>query len=141
MNKTITIETTVHSDIETVWKCWNTPEDVKAWLHASDDWECTNIANDVQVGGHFSSTLGAKDKSASFTYSGAYTQIVKNKFIAYALDDGREVTVSFTAAPEGIHLVETFEMEHENPTEVQRTGWQTILDNFKAYAESHPVTK
>ena len=35
------------------------------------------------------------------------------------------------------HIVENFEAETQNSIEMQRGGWQSILNNFKAYAEAH----
>lgn len=132
---TIAIETTVRADIETVWEYWNDPEHIKNWMHASDDWECTNAINDVKEGGQYVFTLGAKDKSVSFDLPGIYTKVDNPVFLASTLGDGREVTVSFTSVPEGVHVIQTFEPETENPEEMQRSGWQAQLTSFKAYVE------
>jgi hypothetical protein len=32
-------------------------------------------------------------------------------------------------------VIETFETENENPVELQRGGWQAILDNLKKYID------
>ncbi|OGZ45529.1 MAG: hypothetical protein A3C84_04225 [Candidatus Ryanbacteria bacterium RIFCSPHIGHO2_02_FULL_48_12] len=136
MNKTITVETVVHADADKVWEFWNTPEHIEHWMHASDDWECPKAVNDLTIGGRFSFTFAAKDGSNSFNVTGVYTAIEENKHIAYTMDDARIVTVSFESGDGGVHIVETFEMEHENSEELQRSGWQAILDNFKSYVES-----
>jgi uncharacterized protein YndB with AHSA1/START domain len=135
MNKIITIEALVKNNIDKVWSAWNTPEDIKQWLHASDDWECPHAENDVTVGGKFLSRMAAKDGSTSFDFTGTYTEVVVPTSLAYTADDGRKVTVSFTETPDGVHISETFEMENTNSEEMQRGGWQAILNNFKAYAE------
>jgi uncharacterized protein YndB with AHSA1/START domain len=135
MNTTISVEATVLGDIQDVWGLWTEPEHIKNWMHASDDWECTNAINDVRVGGRYVYTLGAKDKSVSFDLPGTYTQIEKNRFLASTLGDGREVVVTFTPTPEGVHIVQTFEPEKENPESMQKDGWQATLDSFKMYAE------
>ncbi len=135
MNKKITIEADVHADMQKVWDAWNKPEHVTAWMHASDDWECQKATNDLRVGGRFSSTLAAKDGSTSFDFSGVYTQIEERKLLSYTLDDGRTVEISFLAEGGGVRVVEIFEMEHENTEELQRAGWQSILNNFKVYVE------
>lgn len=36
-----------------------------------------------------------------------------------------------------IITVETFEAETTNSIELQKEGWQAILDNFKKYAEAN----
>ncbi len=135
MNTTITVATSVRADIEKVWKYWNAPEHIERWMHASDDWECTKATNDVRVGGRLSATLEAKDKSTSFEFTGVYTMVDVGKLLEYTLDDGRVVVVSFAEIDGGVRIVEAFEMEHENSEELQRAGWQAILNNFTAYVE------
>ena len=136
MTKSITVEAIVSAPIETVWSCWTEPEHITKWCHASDDWEAPYAENDVQEGGRFKTTMSAKDKSVSFDFTGAYTAVELHKHLAYAIDDGRKVTIDFAETPEGVRVTETFDMENENSEEMQRGGWQAILDNFKAYTEA-----
>jgi uncharacterized protein YndB with AHSA1/START domain len=138
MSKSITVQTVVKADIKTVWDFWNNPEHIKQWLHASDDWECPKAVNDLKVGGRFSFTMGAKDKSVSFDLGGTYTAVEEGKLIAYTMDgeDARKVSISFEPVEGGVKVVETFDIEHENPEEMQRAGWQAIVDNFKRHVEA-----
>ena len=131
----ITVETLVRSDIASVWKAWNTPEDIKRWNAASDDWHTTSSSLDLREGGKFKSRMEAKDGSMGFDFSGTYTKVVDNQVIEYALDDGRSVTVEFTEDGNGVKVVETFEAEPTNSPEMQRDGWQAILDNFRRFVE------
>jgi uncharacterized protein YndB with AHSA1/START domain len=135
MNKLITVEAFVRADGASVWTFWNTPEHITHWMHASDTWECTKAESDLKAGGRFCFTLGAKDKSVSFDLSGTYTAVEAGVSLAYTLDDNRTVKASFTAKDGGTRIVQTFEMETENPEEMQREGWQATLDNFKSYVE------
>ncbi|MGB5437287.1 MAG: SRPBCC domain-containing protein [Maribacter sp.] len=132
----ITISTTVNSDIKTVWKTWTKPEHIKKWNQANDDWHTTKAENDLRAGGKFSSRMEAKDGSMGFNFGGTYDEVVPNEHISYTLDDGRMVTIDFRETENGIAVTETFEPESQNPTDLQRQGWQAILDNFKEYAES-----
>lgn len=132
----ITIETTVKAPIEKVWEYWNEPGHIEKWAFAQDDWEALNAENDLKVGGSFKTTMAAKDKSASFDFGGIYTVIKEHELIEYDMDDGRHVKIEFTETPEGVKVVETFDPEKENPEEMQRTGWQSILDNFKIHTEN-----
>jgi uncharacterized protein YndB with AHSA1/START domain len=132
----ITVRTSVNAPIEKVWECWNKPEHIKRWAFASDDWEAPAAENDVQVGGKFKTVMAAKDKSASFDFAGTYTAVKEHELIEYDMDDGRHVKVVFEETPEGVRVTETFDPENENPEEVQRNGWQAILENFKKYVES-----
>jgi uncharacterized protein YndB with AHSA1/START domain len=138
MRDQITVETTVKADIETVWKVWTEPEYIMRWMHASDDWHCPAATNDLKEGGRFLSTFAAKDGSVSFDLTGIYTKVVPGKEIAYTMDgeDARTVRVTFEPVDGGTRVVETFDPENENPIEMQRGGWQAILDNFKAVAEA-----
>jgi uncharacterized protein YndB with AHSA1/START domain len=133
---TITVQSVVKAPIEKVWEFWTKPEHVVHWAFASDDWEAPAAENDLRVGGKFKTTMAAKDKSTSFDFTGVYTNVKEHELIEYDIDDGRHVKVEFTELPEGVKITETFEPENENPEEMQRSGWQAILDNFKKHAEA-----
>ena len=135
--KTITIQTTVNAPIEKVWEFWNEPEHITKWAFASDEWEAPFAENDLQTGGKFKTTMSAKDKSSSFDFGGTYTQVQPHEIIEYDIDDGHHVKAEFTNSDEGVKITQTFEMEDENSEELQRSGWQAILDNFKNYTESN----
>ena len=135
-NKTITIETTINAPVDKVWKCWTAPADIMQWNNASSDWHTPSAENDLRPGGKFTSRMEAKDGSMGFDFGGTYDEVIPHKNISYTLDDNRKVTLSFSSAGNTTHIVETFEMESTHPEEMQRTGWQSILDNFKKYVES-----
>jgi uncharacterized protein YndB with AHSA1/START domain len=138
MNKNaITVETIVKSPISKVWEYWNNSSHIMHWAFASDDWEARASENDLRVGGKFKTTMAAKDKSASFDFTGVYTVVKENKLIEYDMEDGRHVKVEFKELPKGVKVVETFDPENENSEEMQRNGWQAILDNFKKYVEGN----
>ena len=137
-NKTpITIQSTVKAPVEKVWKYWVQPEHITKWNSASDDWHSPFAENDVRVGGKFLARMEAKDGSMGFDFGGVYDEVVENKKIAYTLGDGRKVRVDFKSMGNETEVVETFEAEETNPVEMQRGGWQAILDNFKKYTEGN----
>jgi uncharacterized protein YndB with AHSA1/START domain len=126
----ITVEAVVKANLNAVWRAWNNPEDIKQWNAASDDWHTTKSAVDLREGGTFSARMEAKDGSEGFDFEGTYTRIVPQEFIEYRLGDGRNVKVQFTHAADGVLVTESLEAESENAPEVQRQGWQAILDRF-----------
>ncbi len=132
----ITVETTVDAPIETVWDCWTNPDHVMNWNHASDDWHSPKGTNDLREGGKFVFRMEAKDQSVGFDFGGTYTKVVEHKEIEYVMDDNRKVSVTFDGHGGHTHVTETFDAESENSPEMQRAGWQSILDNFKRYTES-----
>lgn len=132
---TITVETTVNARIDKVWDAWNMPNHIVHWAFASDDWEASEAENDLRRGGRFKTVMGARDKSVSFDFTGVYRDVKEYKLIEYDIDDGRRVTVAFENKPPVVRIIETFVPEDENTTDMQRTGWQAILDNFKKYVE------
>ena len=132
----ITIQTLIHSPIETVWEYWVNPNHITQWAFASDDWEAPYAENDLKVGHTFKTTMAAKDGSSKFDFTGSYTSIQQNELIEYDLEDGRHIKVTFEATPEGTKVTQTFDPEMENSRELQRAGWQAILDNFKKHVES-----
>ncbi|GAB1444817.1 SRPBCC family protein [Flammeovirgaceae bacterium] len=133
----ITIEVTVNAHIEKVWKFWNNPDHIKQWNAASDDWHTTHSEVDLKVGGKFSSTMAAKDGSMSFDFGGVYTLIKEHQLIEQRLGDERKVRVEFKPQNGKTKIIETFEAESTNPVEMQREGWQAILNNFKKHVEAN----
>lgn len=132
----ITVTTVVHTTIEKVWYLWTNPKHIVFWNNASDDWHTPKAVNDFRIGGKFTYTMAAKDGSAEFDFEGIYDEIVKHKLIAYHIVDGREVKVEFKQVGDTTTIIETFDPESINSRELQQSGWQSILDNFKSYAES-----
>lgn len=131
----ITVKTTINAPLEKVWESWNEPAHISKWAFASDDWMAEGKENDLRPGGKFRTIMSAKDKSASFEFKGIYTNINGQELIEYDMDDGRHVKVRFEETPNGVEVTETFDPENENPIEMQREGWQSILGNFKKYVE------
>lgn len=133
----INIATTVHAPVEKVWTYWTKPEHITQWNNASPDWHTPHASNDLQAGGKFLSRMEAKDGSMGFDFWGIYDEIKTNELIANTLGDGRKMSVHFTAEGDTTKVVESFEAEDMNSLEMQRGGWQSILDNFKKYTESN----
>lgn len=132
----ITIETIVKSTLNQVWDAWNNPEDIRQWNTAQDDWHTTRSTVDLREGGKFSARMEAKDGSMGFDFEGTYTRVVPHQALEYRMEDGREVQVEFIERADGVLVKETFDAETENPPEMQRAGWQAILDNFGRYVEA-----
>jgi len=141
-NNTITIQATVNAPIEKVWDCWNNPQHITGWAFASDDWEAPSADNDLRVGGTFNTRMQAKGATDGFDFNGVYTKVEEHKTIEYDMEKApgdeksRHVTITFEETPDGVKMIETFDPENENSIELQRSGWQAILDNFKKYTES-----
>jgi uncharacterized protein YndB with AHSA1/START domain len=132
----ITISTIVNTSLEKAWKIWTCPEDIKIWNTASPDWHTTKSEVDLKVNGKFCSRMEAKDGSFGFDFGGTYMNLELHKKITVLLDDGRSWEVFFEQTENGILVTEIFEAESENTLELQKNGWQAILDNFKNYAEN-----
>lgn len=125
----ISVEVLVTAPIAAVWSAYVTPEDIVQWNAASDDWHTTQSRVDLRVGGEFSSRMEAKDGSFGFDFAGTYTNIVEHELIEYAFGD-RTASVKFSQLDDGVLVTVEFEAEGENDPDMQRQGWQAILDNF-----------
>jgi uncharacterized protein YndB with AHSA1/START domain len=130
----ITVETLVKAPVAKVWSAYTTPDDIKQWNAASDDWHTTSAAVDLREGGAFTSRMEAKDGSFGFDFAGTYTRIVPNELIAYAFGD-RAAEVEFVQGATGVTVRVTFDAETEHSVEQQRQGWQAILNNFARHVE------
>jgi uncharacterized protein YndB with AHSA1/START domain len=132
----ITVKATINAPVEKVWEYWTAPEHITQWAFASDDWEASAAENDVRVGGQFKTVMGAKDGSVSFDFTGTYTAVENHELIEYDMTDGRHVKVEFVRQGDETEVIETFDPEQENSEEMQRDGWQAILNNFKKHVEA-----
>ena len=132
----ITVENTINAPVKKVWEYWTMPEHIVHWNNASDDWHTPYAKNDLQVGGKFTARMEAKDGSFGFDFEGKYDAITPQEYIEYTIADGRKVKIFFTAEDSSTKVKEIFEAENQNSVEMQRAGWQSILDNFKKYVEN-----
>ena len=137
MNKheIISIEAIINAPIETVWERYTKPEYITQWNFASDDWHCPRSENDPRTGGRFNNRMEAKDGSFGFDFEGTYDEVRDGEMIAYTIGD-RKVQVYFVPEDEKTKVVVDFEAEDENSLDMQRDGWQAILDNFNKCAEA-----
>jgi uncharacterized protein YndB with AHSA1/START domain len=135
IKQTITIQATINEPVEKVWRCWTEPKHIMKWNNASEDWHTTKAENELRDGGRFLSRMEAKDGSFGFDFSGTYDEVKLFETIAYTLDDDRKVKINFTSEGNQTKVTETFEAEGTNSIEMQKTGWQAILDNVKKYVE------
>ncbi len=134
-NDKVTVETTIRAPVHQVWDAYTTPEDIRQWNAASDDWHTTAATVDLREGGTFSSRMEAKDGSMGFDFAGTYTRIVEHELIEYAFGD-RSAQIEFNPLEKGVLVRVTFDAESQNPVEQQRQGWQSILANFARHVEA-----
>lgn len=132
----VTVETTVQAPIEKVWQYWTEPAHVTKWNFASHDWHCPTATNDLKVDGKFSYRMESKDGRSGFDFGGLYTLVEPQHKISYKMSDGRTVDITFMPQGDTVKVSETFAVENENTIELQRSGWQSILNNFKKHVEN-----
>ena len=135
MNK-INVVANIKAPLKMVWKCWTDPSHVINWNFASNDWHCPSAENTLSVGGEFHYIMAAKDESFSFDFWGKFVHIEEERLIEIMLGDGRKMSLMFESVGDETRVTETFDPEDTNPLELQKAGWQAILDNFKRYTEA-----
>ncbi len=133
----VTVEATVATDTNKVWEFWTKPEHITKWNFANDDWQCPRAENDLRVGGNYLARMEAKDGSFGFDFEAVYDEVVDQKKLTYTMSDGRQSTTTFEDLGGTTKVTTTFDAEGVNDVEMQRAGWQAILNNFKKYAETH----
>jgi uncharacterized protein YndB with AHSA1/START domain len=133
----ITIQAIVSANKQKTWNYYTQPEHIVHWNFATDDWRCPRASNDLSVGGKYIARMESKDGSVGFDFEATYTEIIEGEKFTYTMPDSRVVHVRFNVAGDKTEVVITFDAETENSLELQRSGWQAILNNFKKYTESH----
>ncbi len=138
MNATeITVQTTIAADTKKVWDFYTNPEHITQWNAASDEWHCPKAENDMRVGGKYHSRMEAKDGSWGFDFEAIYDEVIPEEKFIYTMTDGRQASVAFDNLGGKTKVIINFDAEKENSVDMQREGWQAILDNFKRYTESN----
>ena len=135
--QSITIETTVNASPEKAWKVWNTPQDIIQWCSPDPSWHTPSAENDLRAGGTYKARMEARDGSMGFDFAAVYDEVRPNEHFTYTMGDGRKVVVDFIPEGNSTKIVQTFDAENENPIEMQRAGWQAILDSFRKYTETN----
>jgi uncharacterized protein YndB with AHSA1/START domain len=134
--ESVTVQVTVNASIEKIWEYWTSTSHIPHWNFASEDWHAPSAENNLIVNGTFSYRMEAKDGSMGFDFEGVYSEVIPLQKIEYKLADERKVAITFQQQETEVLVTETFDAETENPIEMQRLGWQAILDNFKKYVET-----
>ena len=137
MSAKIKIEANIQSPINKVWTYWTEPQHITQWNFAVPEWHCPSATNDLKVGGKYSARMEAKDGSFGFDFEAIYNEVIEHKSIIYTLDDGRKVHTTFQNHGNGTSVTTIFDAENQNSEEMQKSGWQAILNNFKSYVETH----
>jgi uncharacterized protein YndB with AHSA1/START domain len=134
---TITIQATITADQKIVWEYYTNPHHITNWNFAIDTWHCPTASNDLRVGGKYIARMEAKDGSFGFDFEGVYDEVVEGQRLAYTMPDGRKVIVDFNSMGDKTSVTVTFDAETENSLDLQRQGWQSILNNFQKYTEEN----
>ena len=132
-NKQIRVEAIIAAGKQKVWDYWTMPDHITKWNFASDDWQCPRAENDLKQGGKYAARMEAKDGSFGFDFEAVYDEVVDHERLAYTMGDGRKATTTFLEQNGATRVSTTFDAENQNDAEMQRAGWQAILDNFKKY--------
>ncbi len=135
MNTKIQIEASIKSALPKVWAYWTEPKHITKWNFAIPEWHCPSASNDLKVGGKYSARMEAKDGSFGFDLEGIYDEVIPQKKLTFTMPDGRTVTTSFESLGDTTKVTTIFAAEMQNPIEMQKQGWQSILNNFKRYTE------
>jgi uncharacterized protein YndB with AHSA1/START domain len=133
----ISIRTTISADKQKVWNYYTQPEHITQWNFALDTWHCPSASNDLRVGGKYIARMEAKDGSFGFDFEGTYNEVILGETFTFIMPDNRVVNVTFKELKSQTEVTVTFDAENQNPVEMQRQGWQAILDNFKKYTEAN----
>ncbi|NUQ82091.1 MAG: SRPBCC domain-containing protein [Bacteroidetes bacterium] len=132
----LSVSVLVNAPLQTAWHSFTDPDHITQWNQASPDWHCPAATQDLRPGGKFSSTMAARDGSASFEFEGLWETVEPFSLLEYRMTDGRGVTIRFEETTSGVLVTEDFEAENVYPREFQQQGWQAILESFRQHTES-----
>jgi uncharacterized protein YndB with AHSA1/START domain len=137
MSNKITVSASVKADVKKTWDYYTNPEHITKWNFADPSWQCPSASNDMRVGGKYSARMEAKDGSFGFDFEATYDEVIEGEMFTYTMPNGRQATVVFTENGNLTDVIVTFDPEEQNSLEMQKNGWQAILNNFKKYTEEN----
>lgn len=132
----VEIEAKISANLSKVWTYWTTPDHITKWNFAVPEWCCPKATNDLRPGGKYRARMEARDGSIGFDFEAIYDEVVEKEKIAYTMTDGRKAITIFEQVSSITHVNTVFDAENTNPLEMQKSGWQAILNNFKKHVES-----
>lgn len=135
-NKKITINSHIAAEKKKVWDYYTQPTHITQWNFADPSWHCPVVSNNLKVGGKYFARMEAKDGSFGFDFEAHYTEVSNEEKFTYEFG-GRTASVAFLSLDGITHVTISFDPEDENPIELQKQGWQAILNNFKNYCENN----
>ena len=136
MSNSITVTATIKANAKKVWDYYTNPEHIVKWNFPAPSWHCPKATNDMKVGGKYFARMEAKDGSFGFDFEAIYEEIKTGESFSYSFGD-RKATVEFKNLENQTEITIVFDPENENPIEMQKEGWQAILNSFKNYTETN----
>ena len=133
----ITVTALIAATPEQAWAAYTSPEAITQWNQASPDWHCPKAEVDLRVGGRHNARMEAKDGSFGFDFTATYEEVDAPNALAMRLDDGRSSRTTFVAEGGKTRVTTVFDPESTHPIEMQRDGWQAILDSYAAYVAAN----
>ena len=133
----ITISAKIECAPQLAWNLYTNAGNVRFWNFASDDWHCPAASNEVIPGGRFDYRMEAKDGSMGFNFTGTFNEVEAPEKLSYTMDDGRKAYITFEPEVNGTRVTVSFDPEQIHSRELQQSGWQAILDNYRKYAEQY----
>jgi uncharacterized protein YndB with AHSA1/START domain len=137
MSNKITVTATINAAVQKTWDYYTNPEHITQWNFADPSWQCPYATNDMKPGGRYVARMEAKDGSFGFDFEAIYEQVDEGKGFTYTMPNGRQVTVAFNENGQQTGIDVVFDPEEEHPLDMQKAGWQAILNNFKKYTEAN----
>lgn len=137
-NQKVNIQASIQAPLKKVWDYYTEPAHITQWNFADSSWHCPSASNDLRVGGKYVARMEAKDGSFGFDFATTYDEVILHQKLAYTMEDGRQAIMTLDQQEGSVLVTVLFDAENENPIELQRDGWQAILNNFKMYVETHP---
>lgn len=129
----ITVAVTVDAPPDRAWEAYTSPEAVTQWNQASPEWHCPHAEIDLRPGGRHLARMEARDGSFGFDFTGTYEEVEAPEKLVLRLDDERLSRTAFQPEGSGTRVTTVFDAEGTHSREMQKDGWQAILNSYADY--------
>ncbi len=124
----------VSSPISHVWNVFTTPTHVMNWVIPTNEFTSTPVIENFVVGANFHFPIVSENGTPfEFDFKGTFTNIIPGSFLAYTLENGTTLFVSFVVNGENVELTYSVDFGSNPTSEFHLNYFNTIMTNFKSY--------
>lgn len=135
MDTTITVAVVITASVDTVWRAFTTPDEIKLWSAGPGDTHTTECTVDLREGGNFHLRRETEDGRSGSDFDGTLTRVVPYNRLELSSGD-RTASVQFETTDMNVTVTVVFNAESEATIADEQQVALLMMQNFAGYVEA-----